>query len=298
MKHLFIINPEAGKGKTLDVLPIIKEIFRTRSDEYIVEMTKYQGHATEIVKKYVEDDTFRVYSVGGDGTLNEIINGVVGSNSSVAIVPSGTGNDFVRSIYDADMEDNILKRLIEGEEKLVDLGMVNDRYFINIASVGFDAEVVYNSAAFKKLPMIGGKLAYIMGILITLIKNKSRVFNVEIDGKKHDINSLLIAVANGRKYGGGLLIAPDANITDGEFNVCIVKKISRLKILRFFPKVIKGTHGTVSEVSFHKCKSIKISSNIAFPLNIDGEISIGNNIEFDMIPSQIRIVTPKTERSA
>lgn len=293
MKHLFIINPVAGKGKGLGLIKVIEEIFKESKDEYIIEITKYVGHATEIVKSYVKEDRYRIYSVGGDGTLNEVLNGMVGSSSSLAVIPSGTGNDFIRSICDNYKDEDLLKNTIYGEEKEVDLGTVNERYFINISSIGIDAEVVYNARAFKKLPFVKGGLAYILSIFYTVIKFKNNKMSIHIDGKDYSNDILLIAVANGSYYGGGMHVAPKASPFDNLFDICLIRPISRINILRLFPKLIKGVHENIKEVSFYKCKSINIKSENEMSINIDGEVFRIKEAKFDIIPKGVTVVIPK-----
>lgn len=296
MNHLFIINPAAGKGKTLKLIPEIEKIFKERKEKCLVEITKEAGHATEIARKYSSSKNYRIYSVGGDGTLNEVLNGMINSSCSLAVIPSGSGNDFIKSIYKYTKKEkieDILIKMINGEEKHIDLGIVNNRYFLNIASVGFDAEVVYNSIKLKKVPFISGKLAYILGIIITVFKYNSLKLNIEIDDKRHTIESLLVAVANGRYYGGGINVAPEAQLDDGLFNICAIDKVSKLKILALFPKVIKGTHSEIKEVSFYSGKNIKIESNKDISFNIDGEITRGKKADFKIINNGIKIVFPK-----
>jgi YegS/Rv2252/BmrU family lipid kinase len=295
MKHLFIINPIAGKGKTLKLIPVIEKIFYNRKENYAIEVTKYVGHATELAKRYSNKENYRIYSVGGDGTLNEVLNGMVNTKSSLAVIPSGSGNDFIKSIYKYDKKEaieKILFKTINGKEHEIDLGKVNDRYFINIASVGFDAEVAYNSIKFKKLPLINGTAAYILGLLITVFKYKSYDLSIEIDSISFNLRSLLVAVANGRYYGGGINVAPKANLNDGFFDICLIDRVGKLKILGLFPKVIKGTHETIKEVNFKSGKVVRIYSKIKLAFNIDGEIIRGNEAEFQIIKRGVQIVIP------
>ncbi|MFL0246601.1 diacylglycerol/lipid kinase family protein [Candidatus Clostridium stratigraminis] len=295
MNHLFIINPIAGKGKTLKLIPIIEKVFKARKEKFVIEITKYIGHAAEIAEKYSSEEDYRIYSVGGDGTLNEVLNGIVNTNSSLAVIPSGTGNDFIKSIFKYNNKismEAILIKTINGKEERIDLGKVNDRYFLNIASVGFDAEVAYNSIKFKKLPFINGTAAYILGLLITLFKYKNYDLNIKIDNTSLKLNSLLVAVANGRYYGGGINVAPKANLKDGFFDVCLIKRVGRLKILGLFPKVIQGNHETIKEVNFKNGKAVNIISKEDLAFNIDGEIIRGKEAEFQIIKHGVQIVIP------
>lgn len=293
MKHLFIVNPIAGKGKTLPIIAEINDIFKNLNEEYIIEVTKRPGHATEIVRDYVTKDDYRVYSVGGDGTLNEVLNGIVHSKSSLGVIPSGTGNDFIKSICkDVNMKD-ILTRTIHGKEELLDLAKVNNRYFINISSVGFDAEVVYNTVALKKRPFVKESLAYVLGVLLTLVAFKSKKINIKIDQLEINTNITLIAVANGKYYGGGMMIAPKAIITDGILDICLIKKINKIKLLAFFPRLIKGTHEGIKEVSFYKGKTVYISSDEDIALNIDGEVLKVKEVLFEILHKGIQVVIPR-----
>jgi len=293
MKHLFIINPIAGKGKTSSIIPKIEKIFENRNDEYVIEVTKYEGHATEIVRDYTSKDRYRVYSAGGDGTLNEVLNGIVDSNSSLAVIPSGTGNDFIKSVCEDYQSEDILIRTIDGQEEAVDLARVNGRYFINIASVGFDAEVVYNTIKFKKLPGVKGKFAYTLGILHTLFTYRSKNLYIDIDGSKINVKATLLAVANGKCYGGGMLVAPKARINDGEFDICLVRHLSKLKIARLFPLLIRGEHDTMDVVTMLKGKKVKVVSEKEIAFNVDGEVGKVKEVEFEIIPNKIEVVMPR-----
>ena len=293
MRHLFIINPVAGKGKTLALIPEINRFFKEREDEHIIEITKRPGHAVEIAREYSKKEAMRIYSIGGDGTLNEVLNGMAKSDSVLGIIPCGSGNDFIKSLTEITDMNLILKNTIYGSTVPVDLCSVNGRYFINIASIGFDAEVVLNSHYFKKLPGISGSMAYILGIFTSVIKRNIRRIEINIDNiKVINTDVLLVAIANGRYYGGGMLAAPDARLNDGEFDVCVIGKMSRLKILMFFPKFIKGEHGTFKEVEFFKARSISINSYTEFPQNIDGEVSIAKKVVCDIIPGGVKVIVP------
>lgn len=298
MRHLFIINPVAGKGRAMKVIPHIKKLFEERGDEYIIEMTKYASHATEIARRYTSsgNDETRIYSVGGDGTLNEVLNGMAESGCSLGCVPYGSGNDFIRSLYHVNGTEDIpgtLKSIVDGSEKTVDLARVNGRYFLNIASVGFDAEVVYNAQKMKRIPLVTGSMAYVLGIFATWLNFKHHYLNIAIDGARFRIKSLLTAVANGRYYGGGIQPVPDAVINDGFFDACIVGEMNRLKILRFLPMYMKGKHTEgIAGVSFKRGCSVQIKCEEEITLNIDGEIQRVKEANFDMIPGGLRFIVP------
>lgn len=293
MKHLFIINPAAGKGRTRELIPKINALFSNIPDVHQIEITEKPGHGSEIARRYSGEGECRIYSVGGDGTLNEVLNGMIGSRSSLAIIPCGSGNDFVRSLHMEGYYEGLLEDLVHGRECLLDAARVNDRYFINISSVGFDAEVAWNARNYKRLPGISGSLAYVLGILTAVFRYGGSELHIEVDGRRMTQKCLLSAIANGRYYGGGMLPVPHAQIDDGQLEVCLIQPVSKIKILALFPRLMKGTHVGMREVSFHSGRKITISSEEELSLNIDGEITRSKSMVFEIAPQAIRIVIPQ-----
>ncbi|WP_024832745.1 diacylglycerol/lipid kinase family protein [Ruminiclostridium josui] len=293
MRHVFIINPAAGKGRALELIPVIENYFKGTHHKYVLKITEYPGHATKIAREYAESEICRIYSIGGDGTVNEIVNGIAGTRASLGVIPAGSGNDFIRSIHGEYKAKEIVSETISGEERSLDLARANGKYFINISSIGFDADIVYNARKFKRLPYIPGRMAYLFSLIYTTFKNKINEVKVTIDdNEEFDLKILLAAVANGRFYGGGMLPVPDAVLDDGFLDVCLVREVSRFKILTLFPKYIKGEHGQLEYVSFKRAKKIKIESKDTIALNIDGEILTGKEIEFEILKGAINVIYP------
>ena len=292
MKHIFIINPAAGKGKSRELIPFIEEYFKGRTDEYVIQVTEYPGHATKIAKDHAVNGECRIYSIGGDGTINEVVNGIAGTAAALGVIPTGSGNDFLRSYQsEFDIKDMIVCT-INGEERSIDLARVNDKYFINISSIGFDANVVFNADKFKKVPGITGSMAYLISIIYTIFQKRICDIKIDIDGKKIKMKALLAAIANGKYYGGGIIPTPDAKLDDGLFDVCLVSDMSRIHIFSLFPKYMKGLHGKLKQVSFYKAKKISIESEDALCLNIDGEIISARTINFEILEKAIKVVFP------
>ncbi|MDD7792635.1 diacylglycerol/lipid kinase family protein [Clostridium sp. 'White wine YQ'] len=292
MKHLFIINPEAGKGRALEYKDKIEKIFTKINEEYEIIITERVGHATEVVRELTSRDRYRVYAIGGDGTLNEVVNGLVGTDSILGVIPAGSGNDFIRSIWD-EQDDELLIKTIRGDFKKIDLAKVNNKYFINISSIGFDAEVVYNARKYKKYKFISGPFAYFISIFITALRFKGVEIEFELDGQPINDKIFLMAVANGKYYGGGIKIAPFANITDGALELYLIKAISIFKLIREIPKVLKGVHSYgIKEVKYSKIQNIKAKSKNEFTINIDGEIVRGKEVEFLILPSKLDMIIP------
>ena len=292
MKHIFIINPKAGKEKSLDLIPFIEECFKDKAEEYVIRVTEYPGHATELAKQYSSMSECRIYSVGGDGTVNEIVNGIAGTEAALGVIPTGSGNDFVRSVHDTFDIKEMLISTINGEEKSIDLARANDKYFINISSIGFDADVVFNADKFKKVRGITGSMAYVISIVYTIFLKKVCNIRIDIDGKKMQRKVILAAVANGKYYGGGIIPTPEAKLDDGLFDICMVSDLSRIKMLGLFPKYMKGQHAQLKQVSFFKGKKIYIESEYDLCLNIDGEILTAKTVNFEILENAIKVIYP------
>ncbi|ARC84407.1 lipid kinase, YegS//BmrU family protein [Clostridium argentinense CDC 2741] len=292
MKNLFIINPVAGKGRSLEYIDKIKNYFDDLQEEYIIEITEYKDHAIEIAKEYTSKDTYRVFAVGGDGTINEVLNGLIGSDSVLCVIPTGTGNDFVRTLYkDKEIED-ILDSLISGQEHYIDLAKSNDRYFINIASVGFDAEVVYNARMFKNRRFIPSSFAYILSVIYTAFNFKSINMTIKIGEQYIKESTFLLAACNGKCYGGGVMIAPKADMKDGLLDICVIRRPGLFTLLKSIPKALKGELEDIEEVNYYSGKKIIVEGDREFILNADGELFRQTQAEFELIENGMKVVIP------
>jgi diacylglycerol kinase (ATP) len=294
LHHLFIVNPVAGKGKALRFVSEIESRFDGSGHTYEIAVTKAPGHAKELAEEAASRyDGIRIYSVGGDGTLNEVVNGLAGSRAELGIIPCGSGNDAARSLYTVMDPENLIDVLPDSHSIPVDLGRLNDKYYINIASTGFDADVALNSNHFKSFPFVSGPASYVLGVLAALIKCKKYKLRIILDDKEPVEKELLLAIfANGSYYGGGMKAAPSAKIDDGMLDFYLVDSCSRLKILKFFPKFQKGQHETMKEVSHFRGKRAVIESSVPFPVNIDGEVSLETRVTVEILHRSINIIVP------
>lgn len=291
-RHVFIINPEAGKKKGIKLKDYIKKTYNNP----LILVTRYKGHAIKLAKTYAKPNTI-IYSLGGDGTLNEVINGVLQSKyydeTIVAAVPCGSGNDFIKGITDIKDPALLLKMYQKEKVKVIDLGKINDRYFTNIASIGFDALVVHQAKKYKRIPMISGEFSYLISIFISLIQLKDYSVFVSVDNQSVIRKRILfITMANGRYYGGGMQPAPKAILDDGRLDFGIIDKVSRLKALILLPRFINGKHESLDEVSVCKGKRLKVKSKKDLPINVDGEIIWSDNISAQIEEKALKILIP------
>ena len=232
MKHLFIINPAAGKrDQTGEYTQKIRAACDQQGVSYEILVSRAAGDCTKIVQAAAASgEELHVYACGGDGTLNEVVNGAVGfDNVAITAFPGGSGNDFVK-VFSEPNAFRDLERLLDYEEAQFDLICCQDKYYsINICSMGFDARIGTEVARYKRLPLVSGSGAYIMSVGANLIKGVQAHYVVEIDGRKFDGRQTLICIANGRWYGGGFNPIPEAEIDDGMLDVLLVKAVSRVK---------------------------------------------------------------------
>ena len=294
MEHLFIVNPAAGKGAALKMAEHIRHRFEGTSLNWRIVKTWGPGHATILAREAVANQPdIHVYSVGGDGTLNEIVNGVANTTATLGILPCGTGNDSIRSLTSVHDPVLLLEGLVDARIEKTDLGRLNDRWFLNIASAGLDAEVVSHTNRYKKMPLIPGSAAYVMGVLTALIQRNLHEVTITIDDREPETMILLLtAFANGRYYGGGMQPVPTADLQDGLLNCCRVSPLSRIRILKFFPRFIKGRHGDMPEVQFDTFTKLVLESEQPIPVNIDGELSTETRIEVTVHPGALRLKHP------
>lgn len=269
-KFLFLVNPIAGGGKALSFIQDIETEMGKAGYSFKLFITSRPGEATELVESNADFDI--CVAVGGDGTVNEVAIGILNRGwGTLGIIPGGTGNDLGKSLGIEEGHQKALTVVLTGREREIDLGSVDGRYFFNIASLGFDSEVVRHTNRIKRV--IKGKASYILGVLTTLLVYKKKRIFVDIDGVKIERNATLVAVGNGMYYGGGMQILPMARIDDQLLDVCIVKDISNFRILTLFPTIFKGEHTKYTKyVEFHTGSRIGVRVEGESLLNIDGEL--------------------------
>lgn len=293
MKHIFIINPVAGKKDIhTDLTKQITEYFSKNKDEYEIFVTEYAGNATELAKKACEENRFcRIYAFGGDGTLNEVVAGAFGyQNAEIGVFPSGTGNDFYKMLS---AEKPSLASLIEGEAVPLDLIRCNDKVGINVCSIGFDSEVARHINMFKKFAT--GNLAYTLSLAYCFLLKTKVQLHIAIDGgKKIEGDFLFTVAANGSYYGGGFYPAPKANLSDGLLDFVLIKAVSKPTILSLISKYKDGTHLERTDiVTYVKGKKMVVNAEKTIYLNIDGEVYPADHVTFEVIQNAIKIIVPK-----
>ena len=303
MKYCFIINPASGKQGTKEGLDArIKEICRARNADVSIFFTEKRLDAREYIASYPHEDTseeIRVYACGGDGTLGECVNGLMSresrENMSLGVIPVGTGNDFVRNFGGSEHFMDIEAQL-DAEPVDIDLMCCNGFYSVNMINVGFDCQVVVKTAQTKKY--FPSKLAYIAGLVITLIKKPGTRARIEADGETLEIDGklLLMTFANGSFCGGGFQSNPNARLEDGKINALIVRDISRTKFVSIVGSYKSGTHLTEKNAAIiyeRNASAIDVTFDEVTDISVDGEIVRADALRLECVPSAISLLVPK-----
>lgn len=302
MDYCFIVNPKAGKKDMgAELRPRVERAFGERKLGYEILETNKAGHAVELAQKVAARGApIRVCACGGDGTLNEVATGIMGfPNAELGFYPGGSGNDFIKCF--GKYEDFCdIDRFIDGVARPVDVIKLNDRYSVNIISVGIDADVAAGIPKFRRLPFCGGHAAYNLSLVQTILRPIGKTMHVSVNGVERNKKFLLVAVGNGMVYGGGYYAMPEAMPDDGVMDVILVDKIPRLRIAKLISMYKKGEHIVEHEVveelrdimEFTTAKKLSIESEDEFAVNIDGEIEYMKQLDVELLPKQLRFVVP------
>lgn len=297
MRHLFIINPAAGKN--MDVAAVTQEINQVmegRGESWTILTTKGPGDAEQITASWAVEsqEELRVYALGGDGTLNEVVNGAAGhKHVAIACCPMGSGNDFVKTFGRESWRFRDLKALVEAKDYVLDLIDCNGRQSINICSVGLDARVAMDQASYKKWPLVSGQMAYYLSLLVNVVKGIHRPYEIEVDGQPLKGNYTIITACNGQWYGGSFNAAPDAVPDDGLLDFIVVEGVSRLTVANLVKKYGAGRAKEFPDlIHCYRGKEIKIKCDRMSKVNVDGEGIEAQEVSFIVSEKKIRFMVP------
>jgi diacylglycerol kinase (ATP) len=299
----FILNPTAGKGKAERVWLRAKELLQMKEQPYELLRTSRRGEASSMAAGV---RTARVVAIGGDGTIQEVANGVIGTDRALGILPAGSGNDLIKSLEIPQSTEAAVDIILTGRQRYVDVGRVRcsseqnpddsdggfaERYFVNGVGVGFDAAV---AARTQEIPWLTGTPLYLAAVFQTLGKYEAPLFSVTLDDQVFDSRNLLFAIGNGRCAGGGFFLTPEAAVDDGLLDVCSIKAASVRRILTLMPKALSGKHGEADEVNFYRTRSLRLSSPSAFYVHADGEVVArsARSVLVSVIPGGMRVLAP------
>ncbi len=293
----FILNPNSGKRKKQQALEsTIKLACRKRQLDYHIYYTTCAGDATEYVRSMVNcyKERQRFICVGGDGTINEIVNSApCNPNVEFGVIPQGSGNDFVRNFGDIEKFYDIDAQL-DGTPLSIDLIKCNEHYCANMVNIGFDCAVAKEA---QKLKFISAKMSYILGVVKVLFRKIGTNMKISFDnGTVIQEKLTLTAIGNGRFCGGGFMAAPKAELDDGLFDICVIKKVTRRRFLSLVGTYRKGLHVDNEKcekyLSYYRTPHLKMEFEMPVPICIDGEIKGAKTVELTVIRNAFTFVIP------
>ena len=295
MYHI-IANPNAGVKKGAKVIKKLETYLKAENIPYTLYMTEKDEHAieiaTEICENHIDDDVINIVAVGGDGTFNEVINGIVEFEKvNLGLIRAGRGNDFARFARIPKNPVEAFKAIEADHRRKIDIYHINEeRYGLNVVGTGFDIEILRRHAKariFKK-----GKLGYLMALFGMLPKFKPYKISYSVDDSEPEYQSVFfVAAGNGRSFGGGMKIAPDASVFDGKLNFVVLPMVKKWRIPFLLPSFLSGRYLKKGIAKQHLCREIKVSftdGSDEMPVNTDGQI-INTSFNIKVVPARLNL---------
>ena len=306
MKTFAVFNPTAGRGKAGKRWKELEQKLETVHGPITPCFTEYPGHATILTRQALEEGADQIIAVGGDGTVNEVVNGwfendqPINPETSMSVLMCGSGCDFQRSL----VPEAFVHPTPEGnpsETKQIDVGKMtfrdesdgsSVRYYANIGSLGLSGEVDRFLMRHPNLKQLGGKALFLYATLIQLLKCPQFQLKIRLDDdSEFEVQSRLVAIANGQFFGGGMQVAPEALLDDGLFDVIWLKEMNLATFLRHLPKVYFGKHMGIPKIHYQRAKKIEVQSDENVWLDIDGESPGKLDACFEILPGLLKLKT-------
>ncbi|MGE5674255.1 MAG: diacylglycerol/lipid kinase family protein [Mycobacterium leprae] len=290
VRTLFIVNPKAGRGAALQAWKRIEKHVAGKPEIEAVIPPSYEATrsaAAEAARTGIE----RVVALGGDGTLDAIAGELAHSDTSLGVIPSGTGNDFGKTNGISLDPEAALPIALGTHTRRVDLGLAaKERHFLNVAGAGFDAQV--SSVVLQYPKGLGGTLPYLMGAITTIFRYQAVPVTITVDDQQYEGPITLVAVANGSQYGGGMRIAPSARRDDGVFDVCIADQLSRAELFGLLPRVYTGSHVNHPKIHFLSGRHVQIQARGPIHAHADGDLLKSTDLTFETLVGALNVAVP------
>jgi diacylglycerol kinase (ATP) len=296
-----IFNPHSDRGRSWNMASALTPIIEQRGGASW-SATEYPEHATELAEQAAREGFDVVAAVGGDGTVHEIVNGLMrvpeGKRPALAVVPIGSGNDFCNNVGINPLAEQAMERVFEGEARRIDLGLLTDKdgrseYWDNTLGIGFDATVTLYSYDITRLQ---GFSMYLWAVIKTIVRNHDAPpMKIITDVEKIDQRVLMFVACNGPREGGGFHVAPDAVLDDGLLNYALIGNVSRAKMFRLIPEVMNGTHGRFKDVRLGAFHELELTSERPVTIHVDGEIFAGftsevTSLKIKILPQALDVI--------
>lgn len=291
-KWVFIVNPIAGNGLAKKYEKIVKEKIISYQINAEVISTKYKGHASELAIEYAEKGFNYIIAVGGDGTLNEIVQTIVDKkNITLGIVAAGNGNDFIQILgFNGEFSEKDWDVFFEKQTIKMDVGKCNDNYFVNGMGLGFDAQVAAENYTPKGDVKEGNSSKYLWHILKTLLFYKEHIMTSILNGDEQISKCFINTIAIGRRFAGKYFLTPKAYANDGLLDVCMIKELSFFKRIFLFLKVPKGEHIKNANVNYYQTDKIVLRFDEVVPHHLDGELFFSSQYEVSVLTEKLNFI--------
>jgi YegS/Rv2252/BmrU family lipid kinase len=285
---VLIVNPASGGGRARSLLPAVERELDKRRAVFRVETTRDSEHAVAEALRAAASGEIPVV-MSGDGLVGIVGGALVGGEAPLGIIPGGRGNDLARVLGIPSDPMGAIDVLAAGQTRVIDVGEANGRRFLGIASVGFDSDA--NRIA-NETRLIRGNLVYAYAALRALIAWKPARFSVRAGEDQLRVTGYCVVVANSKAYGGGMFVAPDADLSDGEFDIVLIGEVGKLRFLGNLPKVFKGTHVDNDEVRVFRAPYLELSASRPFAIYADGERLTDLPASLRILPAALQVIAP------
>lgn len=288
MPLTLLVNPHSGHGRTLKLLPAVEAALDARRIVFRVQRTRGLEHGVEQALAAIEVGELPVV-MSGDGLIGAVGGAMAGSEVPLGIVPGGRGNDLARVLGIPGEPEAAVETILAGHSRQIDVGEANGRRFLGIASAGFDSEAnrIANETSFLR-----GNLVYAYAAVRALLAWKPARFTIRVDEQRTRLTGYTVAVANSRAYGGGMFVAPDAELDDGAFDVVTIGEVGKLRFVGNLPKVFKGTHVEEDQVEVFRTSHLELSASKPFALYADGEHITDLPASLRVLPRALSVLVP------
>jgi len=288
MPLALLVNPSSAGGKTLKLLPRVESVFDAHRVDFRVQRTKGLEHGVEHALRAIDAGEVPVV-MSGDGLVGAVGGAMAGAEVPLGIIPGGRGNDLCRVLGIPDEPEAAAEVVLAGHSRRIDVGEANGKRFLGIVSVGFDSEASRRANEARFLP---GNLVYVYAAFATLLRWKPAGFTIRIDDERTRISGYSVSVANSKAYGGGMFIAPDAELDDGQFDIVAVGDAGKLRFVANLPKVFKGTHIEEEQVKVLRASHLELSASKPFPVYADGEHLTELPTTLKVLPRALDVLVP------
>jgi YegS/Rv2252/BmrU family lipid kinase len=289
--HRLLFNPSSAGGKNKRALPEVEAELQKRGLSFHTVTTRSLEHGIEESLAAADAGELPVV-MSGDGLIGQIGGALAGRNATMGLIPGGRGNDLARVLGISKEIPEAVGVLAAGQERLIDVGEANGRRFLGIASMGFDS--VANRLA-NRARVIRGTLVYVYAALRGLAGWKPATFSVTVDGERHRVTGYAVAAANNKAFGGGMFIAPDAKLDDGQLDVVMTAQVGKLRFLANLPKVFKGTHVENDEITILRGSRVEVTADRPFEVYADGEHLTDLPATIGVLPGALRLIAPPAD---